>query len=126
MKLTQLIAQYVALRKSLGQDFESDRKRLATFSRFVGTRAEIDSVKPPQMVTFLTGREPITGYWHLKYRTLRGFFSYAVTRGYLSTSPLPATVPKPPARFVPHIYSRKSCAACSTARRPIRNIRRES
>jgi site-specific recombinase XerD len=107
MKLTQLIAQYVAFRKSLGQDFESDRRRLATFSRFVGESAEIDSVKPLQVAAFLTGRDPITGYWHLKYRTLRGFFSYAVTRGYLSRSPLPATVPKPPARFVPHIYSRE-------------------
>ena len=46
MKLTSLIAQYVAFRKSLGQDFESDRRRLATFSRFVGQSAEIDSVKP--------------------------------------------------------------------------------
>ena len=33
MKLTQLIAQYVSFRKSLGQDFESDGKRLRTFSR---------------------------------------------------------------------------------------------
>ena len=60
MNLTQLIAQYVAFRKSLGQDFESDRRRLATFSRFVGQSAEIDSVKPPQVAAFLTGREPIT------------------------------------------------------------------
>ena len=43
----------------------------------------------------------------MKYGTLRGFFSYAVTRGYLSAAPLPATIPKPPARFVPHIYSRE-------------------
>ena len=82
MKLTQLIAQYVAFRKSLGQDFESDGRRLCTFSRFVGASAEIDSVKPPQVAAFLAGRGPITRYWHLKYRTLRGFFSYAVTRGY--------------------------------------------
>ena len=107
MKLAQLIAQYVTFRKSLGQDFESDGRRLRTFSRFVGESAEIDSVKPPQVAAFLTGRGPITRYWHLKYRTLRGFFSYTVTRGYLFTSPLPATVPKPPARFVPHIYSRE-------------------
>lgn len=104
MKLTQLIVQYVAFRKSLGQDFESDGKRLRTFSRFVGESAATDPVKPPQVAAFLAGRGPITRYWHLKYRTLRGFFNYAVTRGYLSTSPLPTTVPKPPARFVPHIY----------------------
>jgi len=107
MKLAQLIAQYVTFRKSLGQDFESDGRRLSTFSRFVGESAEIDSVKLSQVAAFLAGRGPITRYWHLKHGTLRGFFKYAVTRGYLFTSPLPATVPKPPARFVPHIYSRE-------------------
>ena len=107
MKLAQLIVQYVAFRKNLGQDFESNRKRLRAFSRFVGESVATDSVKPPQVAAFLAGRGPITSYWHLKYGTLRGFFNYAITRGYLSTSPLPATVPKPPARFVPHIYSRE-------------------
>jgi integrase/recombinase XerD len=107
MKLTQLIAQYVTFRKSLGQDFESNEWRLRTFSRFVGESAEIRSVKPRQVAAFLAGRGSITRYWHTKYGALRGFFSYAVTRGYLSASPLPATVPKPPARFVPHIYSRE-------------------
>jgi len=106
MKLAQLIAQYVTFRKSLGQDFESHERRLRTFSRFMGESAEIDSVKPHPVAAFLAGRGPITRYWHLKYGTLRGFFSYAVTRGYLSVSPLPPTVPKPPARFVPHLYSR--------------------
>ena len=107
MKLAQLIVQYVAFRKSLGQDFESDGKRLRAFSRFVGESVATDSVKPSQVAAFLAGRGPITSYWHLKYRTLRGFFNYAITRGYLSTSPLPTTVPKPPARFVPHIYFRE-------------------
>jgi hypothetical protein len=39
MRLTQLIVQYIAFRKNLGQDFESDGKRLRTFSRFVGESA---------------------------------------------------------------------------------------
>jgi len=85
MKLAQLIAQYVTFRKSLGQDFESDRKRLVIFSRFVGESAGIKSVKLSQVAAFLAGRGPITRYWHLKYGTLRGFFRYAVTRGYLFT-----------------------------------------
>jgi site-specific recombinase XerD len=105
MRLTQLIAQYVTFRKSLGQDFESNEWRLRTFSRFVGESVDIRSVKPRQVAAFLAGRGPITRYWHVKYGALRGFFTYAVTRGYLSASPLPATVPKQPARFVPHIYS---------------------
>ena len=71
----------------------------------MGEGADIRSVKPRQVAAYLAGRGPITRYWHVKYGALRGFFSYAVTRGYLSASPLPATVPKQPARFVPHIYS---------------------
>jgi site-specific recombinase XerD len=105
MKLTQLMAQYVTFRKSLGQGFESNEWRLHAFSRFVGESADIRSVKPRQVAAFLAGRGPITRNWHAKYGALRGFFSYAVTRGYLSASPLPATVPKQPARFVPHIYT---------------------
>lgn len=38
---------------------------------------------------------------------LRGFFRYAVSRGYLSASPLPTTVPKLPERYKPYIYSRE-------------------
>jgi len=105
MKLTQLIAQYVKFRKSLGQDFESNERRLRTFSRFVGESADIRSLKPRQVAAFLAGSGPITRYWHVKYGALRGIFSYAVPRGYLSVSPLPATVPKQPARFFPHLYT---------------------
>jgi hypothetical protein len=63
MKLAHLIAQYVTFRKSLGQDFESDRKRLRTFSRFVGENAEIDSVKLSRVAAFLeaAGPSPATG-----------------------------------------------------------------
>jgi len=108
MKLTQLITQYVTFRKSLGQDFASNEwLLLRTFSRFTGESADIRSVKARKVAAFLAGRGPITRYWHIKYGALRGFFSYAVTRGYLSASPLPASIPKPPARFVPHIYSRE-------------------
>ena len=105
MKLSQLIAQYVTFRKSLGDDFESSGRRLRTFSRFVGENLDIRSVKADHVAAFLAGRGPITRYWHTKYGALRGFFRYAVTRGYVSVSPLPATVPKQPARFVPYIYS---------------------
>ena len=126
MKLTQLIAQYVKFRKSLGQDFESNERRLRTFSRFVGESADIRSLKPRQVATFLAGSGPITRYWHVKYGALRGFFSYAVTRGYLSVSPLPATVPKQRCALCLTSTPGMSCAASSTAWCPIKNIDPES
>ena len=127
MKLNQLIAQYVAFRKSLGRILKAMRHVLRTFSRFVGEGADDRLCETtPKWQRFLPAAGPSPATGTVKYSVLRGFFSYAVTRGYLSASPLPATVPKQPARFVPHIYSRRSCAASSTARRPIRNISRES
>ena len=52
------------------------------------------------------GAGPVTGHWHGKYRALKGFFRFAVSRGYLDEAPLPAALPKQPSAFVPYIYSR--------------------
>src|SRR5438552_18888573 len=45
-----------------------------------------------------------TCYWHRKYSTLKVFYRYAISRGHVSSSPLPVTVPKLPPQFVPYIY----------------------
>lgn len=104
MKLAQLIAQYVAFRKSLGEDFESDARLLQSFSSIVG-EADITDVQADRVKAFLDGRRPLTRYWHRKHAVLRGFYRYAMSRGYVSATPLPAIVPKQPERFVPYIYS---------------------
>ncbi len=107
MKLNQLIAQYVAFRRSLGAKFEGNETLLHTFSRVVGEGRNVGNVKPHQVAAFLYGRGHVTRHWHRKYIVLRGFFRYAQSRGYLSVSPLPTTVPKLPERFKPYIYSRE-------------------
>ena len=50
---------------------------------------------------FLTGGGRITQTWHAKYSTLLGFYRYAISRGYVATSPLPTRVPQRPPQFVP-------------------------
>jgi site-specific recombinase XerD len=107
MKLRQLIDQYVAFRKNLGAKFEANEAPLGTFSRFVGESQNIRKVKPQQVAAFLDGRGVVTRHWHRKYVVLRVFFRYAVSRGYLAASLLPANVPKRPERFKPYIYSRE-------------------
>ena len=107
MKLNQLIAQYVAFRKSLGAKFEGNETVLHTFARVVGEGRHVGSVKPREVAAFLDGCGPVTRRWHNKYIVLRGFFRYAMSRGHLSASPLATTVPKLPERFKPYIYSRE-------------------
>jgi integrase/recombinase XerD len=104
MKLAELIAQYIAFRRNLGEKFERDAKLLQSFSHAIG-ETEISQVQAGQVKAFLDGSGPITRYWHMKHTTLRGFYRYAVSRGYVPASPLPTTLPKLPARFVPYIYS---------------------
>ncbi len=105
MNLQQLIERYIAYRQSLGEQFRVNAYLLRVFGRSVGSRAEVGHVRPEQVSTFLAGRGPITRYWYSKHDALRGFYRYAVSRGYVATSPLPTRLPQRPPPFVPYIYS---------------------
>jgi integrase/recombinase XerD len=105
MKLAQVIAQYVDFRKNLGEKFEASTKLLQSFSRAMGATVDISDVSADRLKAFLDGSGPVTCYWHMKHTALRGFYRYAVTRGFVSSVPLPTIIPKEPSRFVPYIYS---------------------
>jgi integrase/recombinase XerD len=105
MNLQQLIERYIAYRQSLGEQFKANACILRVFGRSAGSHAAIGDVRPEQVSAFLAGHGPVTRYWFAKYDALRGFYSYAVSRGYDATSPLPTRRPKRPQPFVPYIYS---------------------
>jgi site-specific recombinase XerD len=105
MKLKDLITQYTAFRKSMGTDFESAESLLNTFCRRMGADIDAGDVGAEQVEMFLAGTGSVTRYWRRKYDTLRGFYRYATSRGFVDRVPLPTTVPKMPDRFVPYIYN---------------------
>ena len=105
MKLHQLISQYVAFRKSMGEKFNTCECVLKAFCRAMGDQVDINDVRADRVVTFLAGAGPVTSHWHRKHTTLRGFYRYAISRGWVISSPLPTVVPQLPARFVPYIYT---------------------
>jgi len=104
MKLQTLITQFVAWRQSLGERYESQQNILNSFCRRIGPEVEAADVQPEQVNAFLAGAGPITLTWHNKYKTLNGFYRYALSRGYLTNSPLPTVVPKRPLSLTPYIY----------------------
>jgi site-specific recombinase XerD len=53
---------------------------------------------------YIAGAGPVTRFWHRKHEVRRGFYRFAMARGYAASSPLPKIVPKPP-HLVPHIFS---------------------
>jgi site-specific recombinase XerD len=95
----------VAFRKNLEVSFENDTRILESFSRAMGKAEDISTVQADRVQSFLDGRGPVTCYWHRKHTVLRGFYRYAVSRGYVVAAPLPTIIPKQPERFIPYIYS---------------------
>ena len=91
MNLAQLVQDYVALKQSMGSRFRTEATILKAFCKAVGDVA-ITDLKPQQVESYLAGAGPVTRHWHRKYEALRGFYRFALGRGYVTRSPLPKTV----------------------------------
>ncbi len=103
MMLSALVRQYVAYKQSMGMRFHTEDRTLRSFCRAMGDIA-VAEVAADRVQVYIAGTGPVTRFWHRKHEVLRGFYRFAMARGYTASSPLPRIVPKPP-HFVPHIYS---------------------
>lgn len=104
MKLSKVVGDYVAHKRSLGMGFESGAQLLDSFCRAQGG-IEIENVERASVAAFIAGQGPITRTWHSKHSALAGLYRFAIARGYAAAAPLPTTIPKPPAPFTPYIFS---------------------
>ena len=105
MRLSALAGQYVAYKQSMGMRFHTEARTLQSFCRAMGDIA-IAEVAADRVQAYIAGAGPVTRFWHRKHEVLRGFYRFAMARGYAASSPLPKMVPQPP-HFVPHIFSRE-------------------
>jgi len=103
MKLSALVAQYVAYKQSMGMRFHTEDRTLRSFCRAMG-EVSVAEIAPGRVHAYIAGTGPVTRFWHRKHEVLRGFYRFAMARGYAASSPLPKIIPKPP-HFAPHIYS---------------------
>jgi integrase/recombinase XerD len=104
MNLQMICQQYVTFRKALGDRFVVNGNQLKAFCRAVGPETDLADVSSERVTAFLVGDGPLTTTWYVKHNALRGFYRYAISRGFVTMSPLPLTIPKLPA-FKPYIYS---------------------
>ncbi|PYV75343.1 MAG: integrase [Acidobacteria bacterium] len=122
MNLHMICQQYAGFRKALGERFKVNGSQLKAFCRAMGRGIDIAHVSPEKVNTFLVGNGPLTTSWYVKHNALRGFYRYAISRGFVKTSPLPLTIPKLPPTFKPYIYShdelRRVLDSTGSCRRP--------
>lgn len=108
MKLYQLINQYVAYRKALGEKFKTNETYLKAFCRAIGAETSIGSITEKMMHQFLYGKsETVTAGWFIKHSAVLGMYQYAISRSYVKETPLPKILPKRPQGLIPYIYSQQ-------------------
>lgn len=122
MKLIQIINEYVALKQSLGNKYRTYGGRLRFYCRSIGNNIDIEDVTSEQVNKFFSRANKVTRSWYEDYKALSGFYKYAISRGYIKSSPLPKTKPKLTQHFVPYIYTydqiRQLLKATSVYRKP--------
>jgi site-specific recombinase XerD len=106
MKLQPTLMQYLTLKKSLGFRFHAESQILGAFGKKMG-KVDLGQVKPVAVRAFLDGDGRVTRNWSRKWEALRGFYRFALDRGLVSRTPLPARPPKVDFVFTPYIYSQK-------------------
>lgn len=125
MTLNDTVLQYVAFRKSMGEEFDSAASLLKTFCRRMGGDIELADITAEHVQAFLVGTGPLSGYCRRKYDVLRGLYRYAISRGLVNHAPLPSTVPQAP-RFEPYIYTedevRRLLTGCASCLNPPRKL----
>jgi site-specific recombinase XerD len=107
MSISDLVACYVAFRRTLGERCRTYEKVLLAFCRAVGPQTRVTAIRADAVAAFLAGTGPVTGAWHNRYYALRGLFRFAVSRGHLGEAPLPTDLPKRAVPLVPYIYTRE-------------------
>ena len=108
MKLHQAIDDYVAWRRAHGTEFCIGARRLRQFRNFLKDGIDCDEVTRDEIDGFLRGNGRVTPIRASKYSCLSGFYRYAISRGYISHSPLPARdgEPRCAAPLPPYVFSR--------------------
>lgn len=107
LKLASL--EYVALKQSMGMRFETEATILRAFVKQMGDAVAVASMTSKDVLRYLNGHkgDPVTLFWHRKHDALKGFWEFAIRRGYTDRSPVPVRRAKEPVRFVPYIYTRE-------------------
>ncbi len=96
MNLQSIVEQYATFRKTLGERFGTNGRLLKAFCRAMGQELDVADVSAEKVSAFLAGKGPLTASWHVKHNALLGFYRYAISRGFVTTSPLPLVIPKRP------------------------------
>ena len=106
--LRDAVNDYVAWRRAHGAKFDSGAGLLHRFLKHVDGNIGCDAVTRADVLDLLAGEGRLTRHRANKYGVLAGFYRYAISRGHVIRSPLPARDDEPRRlpSAPPYVYSR--------------------
>jgi len=106
MKIGSLIEEYISYRQSLGEKFKTNARVLRAFSKYVKPEKDVKDIMADECDEYLLGKDKtVTAQWFGKHTALKGFFQWAIVRGYIELIPLTVEIPRRPEHIRPYIYS---------------------
>lgn len=104
MSAREVVAAYLAARRALGVRLDREGRYLHQFVRET-SNVPLSAISPAAAARFLRGRGTPTWSWKVKRSSLAGLYRYAIARGLVAVSPLPAHPPKLASQQTPYVYS---------------------
>ena len=104
MTTSDVIKAYLAARRAQGVQIRSGARVLRQFARETGDRP-LNEVTALAVAAFLRGHGALSASWTTRFGLLAGLYRFAMTRGYVTASPLPEFKPKLPPPLTPYVYS---------------------
>lgn len=105
MTLQVEVDRYIVWRRGLGAVFGSEARYLRAYCRSIGNEIDCSAVRPDRVSAFIDGDRLAPHARAQKHSVLAGFYRYAVSRGIVQESPLPAKRVRRPPSGLPHVYS---------------------
>ena len=107
MNVKQLAESCISYRRSIGEKCKSNGDVLLCFARRIGENKDINNITLDDCTAFLYGEDfKVTASWFIRYASLKWMFEWAISRGYMTSIPLPLDKPKSPDHMKPYIYSK--------------------
>jgi integrase/recombinase XerD len=113
--LEKALADYLALRRSLGYELRRPSLHMAGFVAYLGERGA-DTVTTEHAVAWAklpSGADP--NYWHYRLYSIRGFARYLHARDPAHEVPPDGLIPRRSSRATPYLYSNQEIAALIAA-----------